>query len=1157
MRRMRRAYNKDIWRSIWKGKKRFFSIMLITALGVTTLTGIKAGCVDLRYSADTFFDRHGLFDVSVVSTLGLTQEDVAALEQAEGVALAEGAYSEIVHTEYDGKRQSAEIKVLSEMGMNVPYIIEGSLPKVGNEIAVTENYILDTGKHIGDTLVIEEEIEEADEKKVTDEVNEKEISHEADEKEVTDEADEKEITDEIDEKETDGEIEKEEMEDSIEDSRTFAVTEYTICGIVTDGMDINNPNGSVAFRSSPTADYTFFVLPEAAENDIFTAIYLKLSDCKELLCYSDAYEEAVKQVVESIEGQIKEVREQARYDSIVNEAKQEISKAEQEMNEEFSKTEQELADAEKELSDGRESLEDGKRELEENRRQAEEEFSKARAEIEDGLQQLEAAERQLAESEQQLFDGEQQLTQAKEELTQRQTETNTQLETARVQLEEGIAQLQGIIAQFQSNGIQSQGEPLQPDGTQPQGMPSQEDLQAQLQQLTAQLEAVNQQQADADAQFQAAWQQIAAQEAELANAREQLESGKAELERNRLQLEEGRTELNRKEREVREQLQEGEQELAEQEQELLDGRQEWEEGWQEYKKKRAEAEQELEDARKEIEEIRMAQWYVQERSSLSGYANIESDADCIEALGNAFPVIFLVVAVLISLTTITRMIEEDRGLIGTYKALGFTDREIRRKYLIYALAACFLGGILGDLCGFIVLPEIIFIFFRIMYLLPNYMLKFDYWYGFGGILLFLGAVAGATGYACYAELKQMPAVLMRPKAPRSGSRVILEYVTPLWNHLSFLNKVTARNLFRYKKRLFMTVSGIMGCTALILCGLAIKDTVTDLMPRQYRYVYRYDVIAAAASEENTTLLSYLNGNKNVKDFLNVQIDSVKLKNEAGKEQKIQIIVVPQGAAFHTYIHLENTQGRAVELKDGGIYVTQNAAELLHLDIEESVFLQNLKLVQRESTVSEIVRNYLGNSIYMTQATYEELFGKYEPNGALIQLSEQCTDPLAFAEELARRDGMLSSVSTEELRRDFSKAFVLMNMIVYVIIILAAGLAFVVLFTLSTTNISERVRELATIKVLGFYDREVHLYVNKETLILTGIGILFGLPLGDALGHCLTWVLRLPEMYFAVSIHSVSYWIAAGISFGFAVLVDLITNRTLDGVDPVEALKSVE
>lgn len=1077
---MKKAYSKDIWRSIWKGKKRFFSILLITALGVTTLTGIKAGCVDLRYSADAFFDRQGLFDISVVSTLGLTKEDVSVLQQAEKVAVAEGSYSEIVHTEYDEKRQSAEIKVLSENGINLPFLIEGTLPIVENEIAVTEKYRQNTGRGIGEIV-------------------------------------------------------------TIEDGSNFSITEYKISGIVVDVMDINNPNGSVAFRSSSTADYTFFVLPKAVETDIYTAIYLKLTDCKDLLCYSDEYEESIRQVVQEIEGQIKEVREQARYDSVIDEANQELVEAEQEMEQEFLKAEKELADAEKKLLDGEESLEEGKRELEKNQQQAEEEFLKAEKEIEDGYQQLRTAEKQLAESEEQIQEGEQQLEQAKEELTYQQTESNVQLETARKQLEEGIEQVQNMLDQFQSNEM----------------MPSLAELQAQLQQLTAQLEEVNQQQAEADAQFQAAWQQIAEQEAELAEARIQLENGQAELEKNRFKLEEGEVELERQKQEVKEQIQEGEEELVKAEQELLEGKKEWEEGWKEYQEKRIEAEQELEEAREKIADIHMAQWYVQERDSLSGYANIESDADCIEAIGNAFPIIFLVVAVLISLTTITRMIEEDRGLIGTYKALGFTDEEIRKKYLIYALSASLLGGILGDLCGFIVLPEIIFIFFRIMYLLPEYNLKFNFGYGFGGILLFLTGVAGATGYACYTELKQMPAVLMRPKAPQSGSRVVLEYMTPLWNRLSFLNKVTVRNLFRYKKRLIMTISGIMGCTALILCGFAIKDTVTDLMPRQYQYIYRYDLMAVVSPEENTKLLSYLKNNENIANFLNVQIDSVKLKNQIGKEQKIQLIVVPQNAEFYSYIHLENTQGKQVELKEKGIYITQNAAELLHLNREETVFLQNLKLVQKETTVMEIVKNYLGNAVYITQATYEELFEQYEPNGALIQLSDICTDHLGFAEELGRKEGILSSISTEELRRDFSKAFVLMNMIVYVILFLAAGLAFVVLFTLSATNISERIRELATIKVLGFYDREVHLYVNKETLILTGIGILLGLPLGDALGHCLTWVLRLPSIYFAVSIHKSSYFIAVGISFGFALLVDFITNHTLDRVNPVEALKSVE
>lgn len=869
---MKKAYSKDIWRSMKKENKRFFSIMLITALGVTMLTGIKAACVDLRYSADRFFDQQELFDISIVSTLGLTKDDVQTLSELNGVEKVEGAYSETVYIQNGNKRQSAEIKTLSRDGINTPYLLEGSLPQESDEIVVTKKYISETGKGIGDTLTIEEVLKEVEE------------------------------------------------EESVEEP-TYANTTYTITGIVVDPMDVNSNEGAVAFRSTATTDYTFFVLEDAVDSDIYTAIYLTLENSREQNSYSEEYNQSVGQVIETIESQIKEEREQARYDEIISEAYAKLSDAEEEMKEEL-----------------------------------------------------------------------------------------------------GTAEL------FLSKN--------------------------------------------------------------------------------------------------------------------------------EFEEKKAEAEQKLADAKEEIEDIKMAQWYVQDRSSLSGYENIKSDADSIETIGTVFPIIFFAVAILISLTTITRRVEEDRGLIGTYKALGFTNREIQRKYYLYALAACILGGIIGDICGFILLPKIIFVIFNTMYQLPEYHLLFDVFYGIGGVLLFVVGIVGATILSCRVELKHMPATLIRPKAPRSGSRVLLEYITPLWKRFSFLNKVTARNLFRYKKRLFMTIAGIMGCTALLLCGFAIKDSVTDLMPRQYEETYQYDIMAVSTSEDNEKLLSYMD-DEAIADYVNVQIETIKIVNKEGKEIKVQLIVVPSGKTLEPYINLENTENKEVQLDDNGVLITQNAGVVLDFEENHIVSLQNTKLKQADIKVTGLVKNYLGNNVYMTQKVYEDLFGTFEPNGVLVNVLDSYTNQPEYAEELGNKEGVLSAVSTVKLKDDFKSAFALINMVVYIIIIMAAGLAFTVLFTLSTTNISERERELATIKVLGFYDGEVHSYVNKETLILTGIGILLGLPLGYVLGNCLTYVLKMPSIYFAVSIHPISYVIAAVMSFVFAFVVNLITNKSLDVINPVEALKSVE
>lgn len=834
-----KAFRRDIWRSIIKEKKRFFSIMLITVLGVTMLTGIKAACVDLRYSADQFFDQQELFDIRVVSSLGLTNDDLEALKTIKGVQRVEGDYSEIRYVQEGDKKSTVELKTIKENGMNRPYLLEGELPQQIDEIVVTKKYLSKTGKGIGDTITME---------KTNPNINGKEET---------------------------------------------MPTAYTITGVVIDALDINSDEGAASFRSTATTDYTFFVLEEAIEHHIYTAIDLVLEEGKEFNTFSKEYESYVGQVVKTIESQIKEEREQARY-------------------------------------------------------------------------------------------------------------------------EEMIAQAQAQLSQ-----------------------------------------------------------QV-----------------------------------------------------------------------------------EQEQVSDELTKIKMPKWYVQDRSSLSGYTNIQTDAECIETIGTVFPIIFFVVAVLISLTTITRRVEEERGLIGTYKSLGFSNREIQKKYLVYALAACILGGIIGNIFGFIVLPNIIFIVFGVMYQLPEYQLQFNAIYGLGGVLLFTLGIVVATILSCRHELKQMPARLIRPKAPRTGSRVVLERITPIWKRLSFLNKVTARNLFRYKKRFFMTIFGIMGCTALVLCGFVIKDSVTELLPLQYERTYQYDLMTVAKSEENDKLLSYLKEDDRIADFINIQVDSVKIINEDKDEIKVQLMVVPEGLSLESYIHLESTNDQEIALEDHGIIVTQNAGDVLEFGADDFVYLQTLNLEQVKVKVSSLVKNYLGNTVYMTQETYENLFGEFSPNGVLVNLKAH-TDSLQYADEFGKRDGVISVVSTESLKEEFSTAFSLINMVVYILIILAAGLAFTVLFTLSTTNISERERELATIKVLGFYDREVHSYVNKETMILTGIGILVGLPVGYLLGNGLTQVLKMPSIHFAVSIYPISYVISAIMAFLFALVVNLMTNRSLDGIEPVEALKSVE
>ncbi|MBQ3029753.1 MAG: ABC transporter permease, partial [Agathobacter sp.] len=637
---------------------------------------------------------------------------------------------------------------------------------------------------------------------------------------------------------------------------------------------------------------------------------------------------------------------------------------------------------------------------------------------------------------------------------------------------------------------------------------------------------------------------------ELAKGQEEYEKGVKELEDARKEIDDGWEEVEQ----GYEDLLEGKKKLEAGKAQFDDGKVEYEDSVSKYEEKKAEAIEKIADARKEIEDLKMTEWYVSTRTALSGYSNIKTDAQCIESIGNAFPILFMVVAILISLTTVSRMVEEDRGLIGTYKALGFTDREIRRKYVVYALLAGICGGILGDFLGFVVLPEIIFTVFGVMYQLPAYGLYFNWWYGIGGILFFIVGIVGAAFVSCNSALTITPAMLMRPKAPKNGSRVLLERVTPVWSNLSFLNKVTARNLFRYKKRLFMTLFGIAGCTSILLAGFTIKDTVTELMPLQYRVTTLYDVMVVA--DDNEQLLEYLDS-QDVRAYINPMINNVKVISEDGREESVSIVVVPNDESLRGYVNIVDKDGNKVILEDGKVFSTINVSEVLGYKAGDTVTIQNMNLDNAEVEITDIVMNYLGNYIYMTENTYVEYYDEFEANGAFVMLNSNVKDHEEYAQQLALKDGILSAISIEGFESNFDSVFMIINLVVTIVITLAAALAFVVLFTLSTTNISERERELATIKVLGFFDREVHAYVNKETIILTTLGMLLGMPLGKGFGIWLMSILKMPAIYFADNLYPISYLYAAVITIIFAFAVNTITDKSLDKINPVEALKSIE
>ena len=1128
----RSAFALGTLRTIRGSLRRFLSIAAICLLGTTMLVGLKVACDDLRISADAFFDAQSLYDVSVQSTLGLTSDDVTALAALEGVEAAEGSWVETAHTSVGDARSSVTVRTLMASGMNEPYVVEGRLPQAADEVAVTEEYLEESGKAIGDETTFSEGGTDAD----------------------------------------------------TADGGQFSEGPYTIVGTVIDPASVSAKHGSSSFRSTGPL-FTFFVTPGAVNPDVadtFSVIYLRVIGANDLSGFSDAYASAVARVTDEAEA-IKDEREQARGDEVRAKANEAVDEAEAKANAEFADAESRLSDAQGQIDDARAQIAEGRERLKAERASATSQLDAAQEELTRAAARLDQSERELSVNEAQVIAGEEQARQA-----------SAQLDAAQAALDEKRAAIQAALEQAATAGqaTTAPGQPTtarQPQAeqgaatgqattateqgaaspNQPATSPNPQTGQAALEQLR-----------EAQAQLDAQRAQLDATVKQLAEARARLASARSKLEQGRSELVQGQAELDARRKLAEGQLADGAAQLDAAETEADDGQATLDANLADFERQKADALAKIADARADAAAIENPVWYVQDRSAISSYASIDSDASSIEVIGTVFPAIFLTVAILVALTTAARMVEEERGLIGLYKALGYRRRTIMAKYVAYTALAALVGSGLGALLGFVALPEFLFTVFRVMYTLPQFQLSFDPALCALAVGMFVVGIGVATALSVRGELAEQPASLMRPKAPRAGTRILLERVTPVWSRLSFLGKVCARNLFRYKRRLAMTVFGVAGCCALMISGFAIADTVLALSPNQYgdagrAGVYEYDLMAVSQPGDLGHVTDTLASSDEVADFVPVRTESVTVEHD-GLKETVQLMVVPDGHSLDGYVDLRAQDGQHLSLAETtgagdetsgeaagengapSALVTKNASVVLRFSAGDDVIVQDAALNQADVRVASVVMNYLGNVVYMTQDAYETAFGvALEPNAALAHLNGSADEQISLAHELAADPALLQVTSVEEGVRDFSANFMLINYVVALITALAAGLSFVVLFTLSTTNISERERELATLKVLGFRRCEIRTYVNRELLILAGMGTACGIPLGTAMAHALTYVLNMPSMYFAVEIAPMSYVWSCGLSMLFAIVTCAITNRSLEGVDMVGALKSAE
>ena len=548
---------------------------------------------------------------------------------------------------------------------------------------------------------------------------------------------------------------------------------------------------------------------------------------------------------------------------------------------------------------------------------------------------------------------------------------------------------------------------------------------------------------------------------------------------------------------------------------------------------------------------------------MPGYASFIQDTKSIRNIGIVFPAVFFIVATLISLTSMTRMVEEQRTQIGTLKALGYSKIQIASKYIIYASLASIIGGILGMCVGFVLLPKIIWMMYEMMYQIGDISLSFNWTYGALGLGLIYICIVGATIYSLIKELKETPAILMRPKAPKIGKRVLLERITFIWKRLSFSRKVTIRNIFRYKKRFLMTVIGIFGCTSLILAGFGLKDSISAIMPNQYEKVFDYDMQISLKNGLDESQLQEIVNKLDQKEEITKIVKTYMTTSTAVNgelEEDVQIIVPQDEEALKGIINIKDAKTKEdVTLNANEICLTDKAAELLKVKVGDTIKLKESDGTEKQVKISNIVENYIYHYVYMSKELYQTLYGKdYETNVLLTQntdLSEEQEENLATEIMQENEVSSISLTSTAITMMDDTMKS--LNYVVVILIVSAGLLAFVVLYNLANVNISERIRELATIKVLGFYDREVYDYVTRETVLLTLIGIAIGLIGGYFLNYFIIGTCEINMLRFSKIINPLSYVYSILITIGFTLIVNIATYFALKKIDMIESLKSVE
>ena len=1190
---------------------RFVSIFFIVALGVAFYSGIRASEPSMRFTADQYFDDSKLMDLKVMGTMGLTKADIKAIGKVSGIEAVEGGYSKDVLCPV-GDNEKVVHMLSMQKNFDQVSLVEGRLPEKAGECLVDEDFLSYTDLKVGDTVTFHSGDGEA----LTDSL-------------VTDTYKIVGIgnsplyisfgrgSSTIGTGEISGFV--------VVDKASFDMDVYTEAYVKVSGAEEKTAFTDEYNNLSDAAKEAVSAIEEercaVRKQEIVDEANEKLADSEKTVNEKSQELEDAKKELESGKSKAAEELEKAKQQLTDGEA--ELADAKQQIAD----GETQLADAKAQLNDKQAQLdlaeaqyESGKAQLDQKEQEladAEQvylsNYSKYMPIITAGKEQIPAGKSQIADGKKRLDEELAPLNQLKDELAGIEDEISqcdseiaglkTQLDGmdsevyqkyVNIPKENRNKEEQAYVEKWENlntklAGMQerkTQLENTKQEKLNQAGFATEADLEAQITSLTKQ-------KADLDAKEKALLQQeqtLAAQEEELLSAGRQITDGKSQIAAARSQLDSTKSQitdgkaqilsawalLNEKE----DTLNASKAQLASGEQELADGRSEYEQAAKEAEeqitdgqakitdgeKQLTDAKQQIADAKAEIKKIENPKWYVQTREdALTEYQGYGDNADRMRSIGKVFPVLFFLVAALISLTTMTRMVEEQRVQIGTMKALGYGKAAIAGKYIGYALIATLGGSIFGVLAGEKILPFIIIYAYMILYKhLPAILVPYHMSYALQASGIAVACTLIATIASCYKELAAEPAELMRPAAPKQGKRILLERIGIIWKHLNFTWKSTVRNLIRYKKRFFMTIFGIGGCMALMVVGFGLKDCIYEIVSLQYEKVQFYDAATYMSddiSEENRQQLhDYLDQNADIKETIEARMQKTDVKSASGKKT-LYLMVPSDNEKIEDFLsfHSRTNKDEVYSLKKNEVILTEKMASLLNVKVGDELTIEDEDRGDQTVTVGAICENYMSHYLYLSPEKYEELYGvPAEYNTIIYSVKDGKDDQIEkIGTKLLSMDGVLNVSYTSSIEGRLDDMLRSLNLVIVVLIVSAGMLAFVVLYNLNNINITERQRELATLKVLGFYDGEVASYVYRENILLTIIGSVVGMVLGNLLHRYIILTVEVEEAMFGRQIHWQSYLYSFLFTVAFSLFVNWVMFYKLKKIDMVESLKSVE